>query len=178
RVISKQLEFDADRPVIEVSLFGEHIDDELIENCRRQLSNYKLENAELEVFQGYRDNSHEATLTSTLRTGIVEELYKQNEQVMRSKDERIDFLEREVIRLKGAENQSQEIGQEIKALYPGLEAFTLNRTLYLRLDPMKQDTTYLALAEFKKPLSKADTRKLEEWLKARVKTDKVMVVVR
>src|SRR5690606_5884569 len=81
RVISKQLEFDADRPVIEVSLFGEHIDDELIENCRRQLSNYKLENAELEVFQGYRDNSHEATLTSTLRTGIVEELYKQNEQV-------------------------------------------------------------------------------------------------
>ncbi len=178
RVISRQLTFDPDQPVIEVSLFGERITEELIENCRRQLPNYKMDNANLVVFQGYEDNSHELTLTNTLRSGIVEELYKQNEQVMRTKDERIQFLEREIVRLKGAENQSTEIGQEIKALYPGLEAFTLNRTLYLRLDSMKQDTTYLALADFKRPLSRSDTRKLEDWLKTRMKSDKVMVVIK
>jgi uncharacterized hydrophobic protein (TIGR00271 family) len=178
RVISKQFNFEADPPVIEVSLFGEKVSEDVLANVQSKLPNYKLDKANLVVFQGYDENPNEIALTSTLRSGIVEELYKQNEQVMRSKDDRIRFLENEVTQLKGSQFQSQEIGSEIKILYPDLEAFTLNRTLYLKLDSMKQDTTYLALAAFKKAPPKQDIQKLEEWLRARIKTDKVMVVVK
>lgn len=178
RVISKQFSFDANAPVIEVSLFGEKVGDEVLANVKSKLPNYKLDKANLVVFQGYDENPNEIALTSTLRSGIVEELYKQNEQVMRSKDDRIQFLENELTKLKGSQFQNQEIGAEIKILYPDLEAFTLNRTLYLKLDSMKQDTTYLALAAFRKVPSKKDIRKIEEWLRARVKTDKVMVVIK
>ncbi len=178
RVINKQFTFDSKTPVIEVSLFGEKVSEDVLENVKSKLSNYKLDKTHLVVFQGYDENSNEIALTSTLRSGIVEELYKQNEQVMRSKDDRIRFLEDEVLQLKGKQFQNQEIGSEIKILYPDLEAFTLNRTLYLKLDSMKQDTTYLALAAFKKVPPKKDILKLEEWLRARVKSDKVMVVVK
>jgi uncharacterized hydrophobic protein (TIGR00271 family) len=177
RVISKQFNFDAKYPMIEVSLFGEKVSDDLIELAKSKLPNYKLANADLVIFQGYDENSNEVALTSTLRSGIVEELYKQNEQVIRSKDDRIRILEREVMELKGNQFQNQEIGAEIKVLYPDLEGFTLNRTLYLKLSSMKQDTTYLALAAFKKVPPKKDLDKLEEWLRARIKSDKLMMVV-
>lgn len=177
RVISKQFNFDAKYPMIEVSLFGEKVSDDLIELAKSKLPNYKLANADLVIFQGYDENSNEVALTSTLRSGIVEELYKQNEQVIRSKDDRIRILEREVMELKGNQFQNQEIGAEIKVLYPNLEGFTLNRTLYLKLSSMKQDTTYLALAAFKKVPPKKDLDKLEEWLRARIKSDKLMMVV-
>lgn len=178
RVISKQFNFSSSAPVIEVSLFGEKVSADVLANVKSKLPNYKLENASLVVFQGYDDNPNEIALTSTLRSGIVEELYKQNEQVMRSKDDRIRFLENEVLQLKGSQYQSQEIGAEIKMLYPDLQAFTLNRTLYLKLDSMKQDTTFLALAAFKKIPPRKEILKLERWLRTRVKTDKVMVVVK
>jgi uncharacterized hydrophobic protein (TIGR00271 family) len=178
RVISRQLNFDGDKPVIEVSLFGERISEELIANAKGKLPNYKLDDSQLIVFQGYDDSADEVMLTSSLRSGIVEELYKQNEQLIRSKDERIRVLEDEVVRLNSNQNQSREIASEVKALYPDLQAFTLNKTLYLKLDSMKQDTTFVALAAFKRPLSKNDMTKLETWLKARVRSQKVIVVVK
>src|SRR5690606_19960349 len=72
RVINKQFTFDSKTPVIEVSLFGEKVSEDVLENVKSKLSNYKLDKTHLVVFQGYDENSNEIALTSTLRSGIVE----------------------------------------------------------------------------------------------------------
>jgi uncharacterized hydrophobic protein (TIGR00271 family) len=178
RVISRQLTFDMKKPVIEVSLFGDKVNQDLIENAQLKLPKYSLPDTELIIFQGYDEGISEVALTNTLRTGIVEELYKQNEQLLKTKDERISFLENEIVRLRQDETIGRQLAQEAKALYPRLETFTFNRTLFLRLDSMKPDTTYLAVVSYKGPRSNTEEQKLEEWLKVRVGTKKVMVVVK
>src|SRR5690606_5014188 len=100
RVISHDLHSDSEGQRIEVSLFGEPVSEELIENARKQLPNYNLANAELLVLQGYNEGINEATLASSIKSGLIEELYRQNEQSLKSKDEKIKLLESELTRIK------------------------------------------------------------------------------
>lgn len=178
RVIGKQITFNKENPTIEVSLFGEKISEELINNTRRKLALYNIEKAKLIVFQGYNAEANEASMSNVLRSSIVEELYNQNEALMRSKDERIMFLEKEVLHLKTASAVTTEVARELKALYPTVDGFSLDKTIFMRLDSMHQDTTYIAYMKFSRLPAKSDMKKLERWLMARVKTDKLEMVIR
>lgn len=177
RVISRDLHADSDGQRIEVSLFGEPVSDELIEKARKQLSNYNLDDTELFVLQGYSESVNEASLATSIRSGVIEELYKQNEQSLRTKDEKIKLLETELSKIRRGHNITPEISQELKAFYPMLSEFSINRSLIMRMDSLKQDTVYLAYLKFKRNPNKEELKKLDAWLKARVKSDKVEMVI-
>jgi uncharacterized hydrophobic protein (TIGR00271 family) len=176
QIINKQILFDADPKKIEVTLFGERIPDEMIENARKKLDEYNVQGAELVVFQGYDPASSQ--LSNMIQSQVVEELYKQNEKTLVSKDEQIRLLEREITTLKRSAVLAPDIAQEVKALHPTLKEFALDRAIIVRLDSMKQDTTHIAYVKFtRKPTSK-DLASLQTWLKARIKSDRVEVVLR
>lgn len=178
RVIDSKLNFSSKRPVIEVSLFGRRISDDSVEMINKRLGAYHLDKAELILFQGESNNISEVTLTNSLRAGIMEELYRQSEKAMQSKDERIDFLENEIVQIKQMETLSRQVAVEAKALYPTLGTFSLSKSLVMKLDSAKQDTTYIALVSFKKRPAKEDMVKFGSWLRTRVNSKKVDVVVR
>lgn len=177
RVINHDLTFGSKNQRIEVSLFGEPVSDDLLENARKQLPHYNLETAELSVIQGYEAGADQATLTSNIRSGVIEELYRQNEQSLRTKDEKIQLLESELTRIKRISTLTQEISPELKALYPSIVSFSINQSLMMRMDPIKQDTVYLAYVKFSRRPIKSDITKLREWIKARVKSNQVQLVV-
>lgn len=177
RVISRELYTDSDGQRIEVSLFGEPVSEELIENARKQLPNYNLADAKLSVLQGYNDDINEASLASSIKSGLIEELYRQNEQSLKSKDEKIKLLESELLRIKTISNYTQELSTELKALYPTLTSFSVNQSLLMRLDSLQQDTVYLAYARFSRKPNRTEINKLDAWLKARVKSENVQLVI-
>ncbi|MBX2963784.1 MAG: TIGR00341 family protein [Cyclobacteriaceae bacterium] len=177
RVINSELTYDSNEQRIEVSLFGEPVSDDLIEKARRQMSNYNLEDTELFVLQGYTESVNEASLATSIRSGVIEELYKQNEQSLRSKDERIKLLESELTRIQNISSLTTEISPELKALYPELSSFSINQSTIMRLDSLKQDTVFLAYIKFRRNPGKNELKKLDAWLKARVKSDRVEIVV-
>ncbi len=52
RIISKSYNFESNPKIIEVSFFGEKVEDMLIANATSKLEDYKLKNVELKIFQG------------------------------------------------------------------------------------------------------------------------------
>lgn len=177
KVISRDLRYDSKNPVIEVTLFGEPVNEEMIDQARKQLSNYNLEECQLIVLQGYDEGVNEASLASSIRSGVIEELYRQNEQTLRNKDERIKLLESELTRIKRVSNYTQELSPELKALYPTLTNFSVNQSFLMRLDSLQQDTVYLAYAKFARRPTRTEIKKLDDWLKARVKSENVQLVI-
>jgi uncharacterized hydrophobic protein (TIGR00271 family) len=177
KVISRDLRYDSKNPVIEVTLFGEPVNEEMIDQARRQLSNYNLEDCELVVLQGYDEGVNEASLASSIRSGVIEELYRQNEQTLRNKDERIKLLETELTRIKHVSNFTQELSPELKALYPTITRFSVNQSFLMQLDSLRQDTVYLAYAKFTRKPNRTEIKKLDAWLKARVKSENVQLVI-
>jgi hypothetical protein len=148
----------------------------MIENARTHLSNYNLANVDLIVYQGYDEQLSHASIASSLRSGIIEELYKQNEQSLRSKDEQIKLLETELTRINKLSTAPTELYPEMKALFPNITDFTINNNLLVQQDGNKADTVYLAYVKFSRRPVKSDLQKLESWLKARFKSDKVKLV--
>lgn len=177
KVISRDLRYDSKNPVIEVTLFGEPVNEDMIDQARKQLASYNLEECQLIVLQGYDEGVNEASLASSIRSGVIEELYRQNEQTLRSKDERIKLLESELTRIKRVSNFTQELSPELKALYPTLTNFSVNQSFLMRLDSLRQDTVYLAYAKFARRPTRTEIKKLDGWLKARVKSDNVQLVI-
>jgi uncharacterized membrane protein len=176
RVINQELTFDSKNQRIEVSLFGDPVPEEMIENARAHLPNYRLNEVELVVYQGYDEQMSQASIASSLRSGIIEELYKQNEQSLRSKDERIKLLEMELTRMKRLSSAPGELYPELKALFPSITDFSINNNLLVHQDGNKADSVYLAYVKFSRKPVKSDLQKLESWLKARFKSDKVKLV--
>lgn len=177
KVISRDLRYDSKNPVIEVTLFGEPVNEDMIDQARKQLASYNLEECQLIVLQGYDEGVNEASLANSIRSGVIEELYRQNEQTLRSKDERIKLLESELTRIKRVSNFTQELSPELKALYPTLTNFSVNQSFLMRLDSLQQDTVYLAYAKFAHRPTRTEIKKLDGWLKARVKSDNVQLVI-
>lgn len=177
RVISKVVNFDTEPRRIEVSLFGEPVDENLIENAREKLEQYDLNKTELIVFQGYNAGLEQSTLENTFRSSVIEELYKQNQDLIESKDKKIKLLEDELTKLKATNFTSQALAGEVKALYPTLKEFSINRTLVTSLDSMKQDTTYLVFMKFQRRPYRSDLKRLEDWLKAKTNSEKVRIIL-
>ncbi|MBL7856970.1 MAG: TIGR00341 family protein [Cyclobacteriaceae bacterium] len=172
RVISKQINFNTVKPTIEVTILGEKVDDKILALARSKMDQYKLRNTELIVFQDYRENVEPAQLSTT----ILHELMKQNETSLKTKEEQIQSLTKEVAKLKGNTLLIPQVATEARALYPTLIEFSIDQTVVMELSTMKPDTTHIAYLKFSRKPSAGELRKIEEWLKARVNIGKIKIV--
>ena len=176
RVISREVNYDVKPYRIEISLFGEHVDDDVLEHAKMQMAGYNLGEAELVVFQGYEAKIDQSVIQNTIRSGVIEELYKQNQEVLQSKDKTIQLLERELSRLQRPSIISKEIAAELKTLYPTVTEFSLDVTLLTQMDSLKADSVYLTYIKFSKRPTRDQLKQMEEWLKVRTQTEKVKIV--
>lgn len=88
KVISKNINYVEKR--IDLYLIGEKISDELINDKVSKKDNYDLEDYKVAVYQG-ADEKTKLDL-NVIKTGLIEELYKKNEKIIMSKDEKINSL--------------------------------------------------------------------------------------
>jgi hypothetical protein len=70
-----------------------------------------------------------------------------------------------------------DIRSEITALYPGMQTYSLLPAIIYRIDTTRKDTVVLFTGRSSKNLSTAEQKKLAAWLKQRIKTDSVKVVI-
>ena len=83
-VIDKKINYTTEEgnPLIEVYLIGKPISGETKKMLNKKMLGYNLENTELKIYQS-EDNTHEITsrLTSEVKSGIIEELYKKTKKL-------------------------------------------------------------------------------------------------
>jgi hypothetical protein len=174
QIVSKNISYKGGKSMIEVFLLGETIEPKLIEKVKSKLKNYGLVDTEFKIRQGI--NSERVDL-NTLRTGVIEDLYRKNEEIIKNKDAKITLLESELSRLKSESFPVEDISKEIKALNSNLSEFTMNKSILTDLANQKTDTLAFAYARFKKKPSSTEINKLKEWLSARTKYENIRLVV-
>ncbi|MDW3646780.1 MAG: TIGR00341 family protein [Bacteroidia bacterium] len=183
QIIFRKLDFDPDSSSIEVTLYGNPVSEEEIDEAVDRMPQYNLAYANLYVRQGYIENdsidkNEIELMNERLRTGIIEDIYKKNEDLLKTKDAQIQLLENEILKFKAAELPLKDLAQEIKAINANVTALSVSPTLMTTTDSLKQDTVFLAYAGFRKRPTRAELRKLDKWLKVRVKTDKIKLLTR
>ena len=118
-------------------------------------------------------------LPEQLRIGILEEIYKNQENIITSKNAKITFLENQLIKIKQDTIPLQTLKKEFKVQYPRIEKFAFAKSIELN-DSMRYDTVPTLLTKWKKGTYNSYIRKksktLENWLKIRLNLDTLKII--
>ena len=170
---------DYETKTIDVYLIGRLVPNAEITTWNTELrQTEQLGDAHLRIYQG-ADQSGEVAekLSNEIRTGILEDLYVKNEQLIQDKDEQIRFLENEVALLKIQNVPFEELSEEIKINYENIQTFSYSNKI--TTDFKKTDTLPVVNIRWKNNVSssarKADLKKIEAWLKFKMKLDTIQV---
>ena len=70
-----------------------------------------------------------------------------------------------------------DISAEFKAQHEGVQEFTLMRNRVVSMDSLRVGSITFAYVQFKKRPSQSEKERLENWLKARTKSEKLKLVI-
>ncbi|MEO0525738.1 MAG: DUF389 domain-containing protein [Bacteroidota bacterium] len=166
---------DGEQPLIELVFMGnETIPDNVIATWMAQKNEYsKLKGAELKIVQGSKNSAGD-------QLKYVSELYESKKAELLNKDERIRLLEAEVANLsKLASKQIPfgDISTEARTIYSNLSS--IGFSYIVKTDFKKLDTVPVFEVKWKDGTKKKqivdDTKKLNDWLKIRLKDPKVQI---
>ncbi len=183
QVISKQFYADGENPRIEIALIGEPISEDLLASLRKKMQqNDQLTDAELIVRQGPiqeqgLDLETVQLMNQSMKTGIIEDLYKKNEAVIQSKDQRIETLEAEIVRLRQNELPVEKYRDQMRALYPDVRQFTIMKNPMIQCEEDRMDTVTFAYVDVSRRPRKSEVKKMTAWLKALTEADSLKLVI-
>ena len=170
------IEYDKDgTSKIELIVMGDELIPESVINTWRVIKNEKsrLTDTELKILQGGKDDSEQ-------KFNYVNELYESKKAELLSKDERIKVLEEELAKMSKLASKQipfQEISAEARTNYENLTALGFSYTV--KTDFNRLDTIPIFEVSWKKDTKQSDidkdAQKLTNWLKLRLKDNKIVV---
>jgi len=167
---------------IDVYLIGRPVPQPQIDEWVSELkATEELEDCNLRVYQG-TDQSGELAekISEGLKSDILSELYVNNEQRIRDKSDRIDFLEEEIAKLKIEEQAIpfEAVSKELRASYEGIKRFGYSNQISTNYAQM--DTILVFHIDWDKTVSSKDrkknNKKIADLLKIRLKIDTLRVM--
>ena len=174
-IISKNLNFKSDSRTIEITLIGRHIDSVLIERAKEKLPKYKLGGTKLIIRQS---NSANASDIKSLRTGIIEDLYKKNDLLLKTKDQQIVFLQNELISMEKSKLPVTDLTKEALSEHPDISEFSISPSILYSAKKNSYDTVFIAYIDFNTRPRWVEIKRLENWLKVRLKSEKIKLIVK
>lgn len=167
----------ADRE-IEVYMIGEPIPEGTIETWRTQMGDVEaLKEARLIIRQGVSQAGDMATISSQVRSGILEDLYVRNQEVIEDKDARISLLENELLRYRQETFSFRDLSREIKVNYENVENLSFANRVTTNFSSI--DTIPTFTITWRQNVSarnkREDTEKLQRWLSLRLQLDTLAV---
>ncbi len=200
-VINQKAFYSDTLSLLDVYLIGDPLEKNKIGYLNEKLKDYGLTNdggsfskifsvtdkTILRVHQGTDDsdsllsqmNYLEKNLSKEVRIGIIEDIYKKNEEIIYSKDQQIKFLEDQLVELKKDTIPLQNITKEVIIHFPKITKFGYGKTIEANADN-EIDTIFSFLVQWNGYAWKAERNKqketLEKWLKVRLNLDTLRVI--
>lgn len=171
-IIEKKI--DAATTTIKVVYIGKGVNPDLLENAKKKLKDYHLVNTNLKITQGMKELT--SSDITNMKSQIIEDLYKKNQELLLTKDEKINLLERELTKYQSG-YLSGTMLNEIRALYPQVEEVSFTKALLSSTKSKPPDSVNLVYLKFNRNIGKAELRRLESWLLLRVGGDKIKIVI-
>jgi len=173
QVIASTLNYDSDSSTLEISIVGERIEDEELSRLQNKLKAFNLNKTYIKVKQS-GDGTPDLNM---LRSDVLKDLYERNELLIQNKDQKISFLENELLQYSESSKQVMDLAREAKINHSSLQSFSLNRAIIADVLENKQDTILMAYAKFKQRPSVQEMKRFEDWLKIRTKADTVSLII-
>ena len=178
-VILKSKE-DYESNTIDVYLIGRLVPQSVIEEWKEDLKGIEiLKESNLHIFQAADQSGEMAQeLSGKLKFDILDDLYEKNEQLLKDKDAKIEFLENEIATIKLQELRFDEISKEVKMNYNEIESISY----YNRITTNFKTTDTIPVIDvvwskkYSKKDRKKDKKKLEIWLQYKLKLDTIRII--
>lgn len=174
QVIAKEVDYHTKE--IRLVTIGEEIPEKELTRMKSQMENFGLEDAKLSIVQGTKNLS-----ASELKTMLNDPASRQadkNAQLLANEQQRADKLQKELDVYKKTELQAQSISAEMATLFPEAARVSIARTFsYAVSDSLQKNSLTLVSLTLKKKLNTETREKMEEWLKTRLKTPDMKLIV-
>jgi uncharacterized membrane protein len=178
-IISKKVTYTDSISRIDIFIMGEPITDQTKKQLEKIMLEKGIENTILKIHQPKDVSSDLAgKLSKEVRVGILEDLYKRNEQLIAEKEKQIIQLEQEVFNYKKSAIPLSGLSKEVSTLYPNIKK--LAYAACVEMNGAKIDTIPTFLLRWngnQEAATKAnDKRVLKTWLKQRLELDTLRIV--
>lgn len=163
---------------IDIYFIGNPVPNATIETWKSQMREIEaLADAELIVHQGADQSQDMDMLSSQLRSGILEDLYVKNQEVMANKDKRIELLEKELSKYRGDKFSFTELSKEARINYEDISEIGYSNLITTNFE--KTDTVPTFTVTWKSNLRsdqlKIQQEKFGQWMKVRLKLDTLAI---
>ena len=164
QVVTRHFRYDGHKGTIELLLVGQPLPENLLDSIKSRTTQYGLPPTSLVVHQGL-DAKQQIDL-SAIKASVLEEVF--------AKEHASDTLP---VKPNKLELPVPDLNNELKALYPGLGAYTLSQNIFIHTGSPKTDTITLFVGSINPRISAREKNRLSVWLKQRMKADSVKVVL-
>jgi len=165
QVVSRSFKYDPPQNIIELLLLGKDLSEEEIDSLKLKMKKYKLFKTNLNIRQGL--NSKQEIDLSQIKASILEDVFKKQKEQDTLATMQLSKLERPI----------PDIKSELKALYPALQTFSLTNAVVTNVDSSRRDTLTIFVGKFHRVISRTERIKLNDWIRVRVKTDSLKLIV-
>lgn len=173
------LKYDIDEKsyLVEVFVVGKQLPEEEIELIKTKFKKqFNQKKSEIKIHQGL--SGVEKLDISSIKTGVIEDLYKKSEEELKTKDQQILFLENQVFNLKKKELNVSKMTKEIRSFYPNIQKFSVSYMPVVSNDSLNlSDTILTAVIQHKGSVKETDRLKIFDWLKTTTDSDTLRLFI-
>ncbi|HRP69010.1 MAG TPA: DUF389 domain-containing protein [Turneriella sp.] len=165
RVLNTTVRHKNGRKVLEISIVGSPISDEMITHLRAQLTGFSLEDTELVIIQPEKFG---LPAPSTEMNNMISET--------KDKNDRIHALENEIRRLRSPTRQIGLIAKEVNVVFPQIESISFGDLMNENIRFMTSDTAPTLLVKWKKNTSTTEKKKFAVFIKLRLNIENIQLI--
>lgn len=170
-----QVKIDPENHQIKVFLIGDFVSQSKLNDISLRLTNAGLEDAKLKIYQNGEQEGIDMTM---LKADIITDLYNNTKADLEAKEKEIALLKDKNRALLQNQELYTAIPNELQALFPKLTNVILSQNYDTSsLDQNRSEIRYILNASSVKRLSKNERSQIDKWLKIRIKSDNVYVVI-
>jgi uncharacterized hydrophobic protein (TIGR00271 family) len=163
-----------DSSEIVVHTIGEPLTNFQVNQMNGKLKEFGLQKTKLTL--SHRLAYRGAAGNDEVTTAFLENIYKRSEATLKSKEERISQLEKELATLKADDISYSQIAKELAINYPSLRKITLSKGLQMNVSAQTTADYVVVMTEWTSPTDTQELKRMEEWLKVRLDITNVVVI--
>ena len=174
QILDKKILCNADCNEIRIVLIGQEVPEASLTLARAKMKEYNLEDTKLTVMQG---TNNETLDISSLRAMVMEDFYKKSEERLQEQKQQIATLTSDLEKYHRFDALSVTLAPELRVLYPEVKSIALSHAIEQQIDSLQADTLTFAIVQLGKQPKPAEQEKMTQWLKARLGTDRLRLIV-
>lgn len=173
-VLNKTITNTKEKKEIKVLLIGDNVPESLIDNARSKMDKYGLRQVGLVVQQGF---SQDEADVNELKSLLMQDLYKNSEELLRTQTAQIDSLRRSLQAYEEENQVAASLVPEMKVLFPHVEKVSCSPSLIVNTSNGRPDTVTMVYLKCAKKINDAEREKIQQWLSARIKNDNIKLLI-